>query len=105
MVRMKSPSPGSSTVMTSAPISPSSPAQNGAEMRVPTSRTLRPDNGPEAVGATSASSVGHVALVALGEDLFHGGLGLAIGQGAQRGVGVVHPVVRHEVVLEGVLLA
>ncbi len=46
MVRMKSPWPGSSTLITSAPSSPSSPAQNGAEMRVPTSTTLMPLSGP-----------------------------------------------------------
>ena len=32
--------------MTSAPSSPSSPAQNGAEMRVPTSMTRSPSSGP-----------------------------------------------------------
>ena len=36
MVRMKSPSPGSSTLITSAPSSPNRPAQKGAEIRVPT---------------------------------------------------------------------
>ena len=46
MVRMKSPSPGSSTLITSAPSSPSSPAQKGAEIRVPTSTTRMPASGP-----------------------------------------------------------
>ena len=46
MVRMKSPSPGSSTLITSAPSSPSNPAQNGAEIRVPASTTLMPARGP-----------------------------------------------------------
>ena len=45
MVRMKSPPRGSSTLMTSAPISPRRPAQNGAPMRVPTSITRSPARG------------------------------------------------------------
>src|SRR3954453_14017309 len=43
---MKSPEPGCSLLITSAPISPSSPAQNGAAMRVPRSRTRSPSSGP-----------------------------------------------------------
>src|SRR5438477_10576628 len=44
--RMKSPRPGCSILTTSAPCSPSSPAQNGAAIRVPRSRTRRPARGP-----------------------------------------------------------
>ena len=44
--RMKSPPRGCSILMTSAPCSPSSPAQNGAAMRVPRSRTRTPASGP-----------------------------------------------------------
>src|ERR1700722_2887216 len=57
MVRMKSPSPGSSTLITSAPSSPSRPAQNGAEIRVPTSITRSPASGPSAM--TGAWQAGH----------------------------------------------
>src|SRR5712691_9295403 len=46
MVRMKSPCPGSSTLMTSAPRSASSVAAKGAPMRVPRSSTRMPANGP-----------------------------------------------------------
>src|ERR1700683_5633162 len=52
MERMKSPSPASSTLITSAPSSPSSPAQNGAEIRVPTSTTRMPFSGPRPSSAT-----------------------------------------------------
>src|SRR3954447_9854791 len=44
--RMKSPPPGCSIFTTSAPISPSRPAQNGAAMRVPRSSTRNPSSGP-----------------------------------------------------------
>src|SRR3954453_10605732 len=50
---MKSPVPGCSILITSAPISPSRPAQNGAAMRVPRSRTRKPSSAPVA-GLTSA---------------------------------------------------
>src|SRR5688572_20462921 len=43
---MKSPLPGCSILITSAPISPSNPAQNGAAMRVPRSSTRNPSSGP-----------------------------------------------------------
>src|SRR5436190_21797113 len=43
---MKSPVPGCSILMTSAPSSPSSPAQTGAAMRVPRSSTRSPSSGP-----------------------------------------------------------
>src|SRR5215470_6514130 len=43
---MKSPPRGCSILMTSAPCSPSRPAQNGAAMRVPKSRTRTPSSGP-----------------------------------------------------------
>ncbi len=46
MSRMKSPRPGCSILMTSAPCSPSRPAQKGAAMRVPRSRTRTPASGP-----------------------------------------------------------
>src|SRR5690242_7382876 len=42
---MKSPVPGCSILTTSAPCSPSSPAQNGAAMRVPRSSTRTPESG------------------------------------------------------------
>src|ERR1017187_7563773 len=102
MVRMKSPPTGSSTLMTSAPSSPSSPAQNGAEMRVPTSRTRIPWRGPGGVGSPLVSSVltaGPVSPVAVGEHLLHGGSRLAFLESVQGGGGVVHPVMGHEVVL------
>ena len=53
MVRMKSPPPGSSTLITSAPSSPSRPAQNGAEILVPTSMTRMPCSGPPGVGESA----------------------------------------------------
>src|SRR5271166_4559293 len=107
---MKSPCPGSSTLMTSAPSSPSSPAQNGAEILVPTSTTRTPARGPGPGGvspdpATSGAVRRCVALVPVGEDLFHRALLLAGLEGAQRGGGVVGPVVGHEVVLPRVRLA
>src|SRR4051812_22092578 len=49
---MKSPAPGCSILMTSAPCSPSSPAQNGAAMRVPRSRTRSPSSGPVVILAS-----------------------------------------------------
>src|ERR1035441_2635243 len=99
MVRMKSPPTGSSTLMTSPPSSPSSPAQNGAEMRVPTSRTRMPWRGPAGVGSPLVSSVptaGTISPVAVGEHLLHGGSRLSF---LASGGGVVHPVMGHEVVL------
>ncbi len=46
MLRMKSPTPGSSTLITSAPRSASRVAANGAATRVPRSRTRTPASGP-----------------------------------------------------------
>ena len=54
---MKSPPRGSSTLITSAPISPSSPAQNGALMRVPTSMTRTPSSGSDRPPAQSRVSL------------------------------------------------
>src|SRR4051794_5708734 len=101
---MKSPPRGCSTLMTSAPCSPSRPAQNGAAMRVPRSRTRRPASGPDAA-TVSGLLGGVVAGVAVGEDLLHGRALLAGLEGVQRGRGVVREVVGHEVVLPGLALA
>src|SRR5438045_5441095 len=71
---MKSPPWGCSTLMTSAPCSPSSPAQNGAEIRVPTSTTRTPSRGPLTAGGSPGEAQHPLAhdvaldLVGAGED-------------------------------------
>ena len=113
MVRMKSPPPGSSTLMTSAPSSPRSPAQNGAEIRVPTSRTRMPVQ--RTVGGVGPASTG-VGLLRAQRPADPRGPGrrrppssrsaaLRSSRACGRGGGVVHPVVGHEVVLPRVRLA
>ena len=59
MVRMKSPTAGCSTFTTSAPHSPSSPAQNGAPILVPRSRTLRPSRGGRGVATARPGRCRH----------------------------------------------
>src|SRR5271166_530702 len=101
---MKSPSPGSSTLITSAPSSPSSPAQKGAEILVPTSTTRTPARGAGTGGAPPAMVMSVavrrcVALVPVGQHFLHRTLLLAGLQRVQRGGRVVGPVMGHEVVL------
>src|SRR5580700_9562944 len=105
MVRMTSPSPGSSILMTSAPSSPSSPAQKGAEIRVPTSITRRPESGPAAPAPSTSAAGRRVASVPLGQNFFERALLLAFLEGAQRRLCVVGEVVSHEVVLPRIGLA
>ena len=62
IVRMKSPCPGSSTLMTSAPRSASSVAAKGAPMRVPRSRRRRPASGPGVDGAFTAPGIAGSAV-------------------------------------------
>src|SRR5262249_44424810 len=108
--RMKSPRPGCSILTTSAPISPSRPAQNGAAMRVPRSRTRTPSSG--AVMPRCAShlrppkgrNASWLVPPLLGAHRLHtallGGLG-----GVQRGGGVADVLVDHEVVPPRLALA
>src|SRR5437660_6314637 len=91
MVRMKSPTPGCSILMTSAPSSASSVAANGAPIRVPRSSTRTP---------SSAPVTGSEVSVAVLEDLLHRRFLLARGQHVERGLRVVLELVDHEVVLE-----
>src|SRR5437763_953233 len=101
--RMKSPRPGCSTLTTSAPISPSSPAQNGAAMRVPRSRTRRPSSGPLTTPCVSELRLAKlkyascVLAALLGADGVHAAL-LARLAGVERGSGVADELVEHEVV-------
>src|ERR671925_175596 len=92
IVRMKSPVPGCSTLMTSAPSSARSVAANGAPIRVPRSSTRIPVSAP----VMRASEL----AIAVLEDLLHRRLPLPLGQHVERGLGVVLELVDHEVVLE-----
>src|SRR5436309_2351435 len=84
---MKSPVPGCSIFTTSAPISPSRPAQKGAAMRVPRSRTRSPSSGPLMRRSRAALFALHRVHPAL----------LARGGPVERGRGVAHELVDHEV--------
>src|SRR3954465_7200560 len=95
---MKSPVPGCSILITSAPCSPSSPAQNGAAMRVPRSRTRRPVSGP-VIPSRSAGLAGLFGL-----DRVHAAGPTRLGATSGFG-GVAHELVHHEVVLPGLALA
>src|SRR5947209_982578 len=99
MVRMKSPPLGSSTLITSAPCSPNTPAQKGAEIRVPTSTTRIPSRG------LIISTAGSLVALVFGEHFLHRPLLLAGLQRRERGVGVGHELVDHEVVLPRLSLA
>src|SRR5205807_5332360 len=91
IVRMKSPIPGCSILMTSAPSSARSVAANGAPIRVPRSSTRTP---------SSAPGIGSEVFVAILEDLLHRRLLLALGQQVERGLRVVLELMDHEVVLK-----
>src|SRR5215217_879104 len=101
--RMKSPLPGCSTLTTSAPISPSNPAQNGAAIRVPRSSTRKPSSGPlmtTCVSERHTVSLRYASrLLAplLGADGVHAALLARLGC-VQRGGGVADELVDHEVV-------
>ena len=64
-----------------------------------------PDAGERPLTPGCSCARFRVALVSLGHDLPHGALRLARRQRVERGGRIVDPVVRHEVVLEGVPLA
>src|SRR5690242_21879222 len=95
---MKSPEPGCSILTTSAPCSPSRPAQNGAAMRVPRSRTRRPVSGP----AIASGLRGLAGL--LGLDRVHAARAARLRAPGGLG-GVADELVHHEVVLPRVALA
>src|SRR5438105_10365621 len=110
---MKSPPRGCSILMTSAPCSPSKPAQKGAAMRVPRSRTRTPASGcvtrarSRACGPTGPAlptGAGAASSLLLPLDRVHttrlARLGLL-----ERGRGVRHELVEHEVVAPRLALA
>src|SRR5579885_2834286 len=101
---MKSPVPGCSTLMTSAPCSPSNPAQNGAAMRVPRSRTRTPSSGP-LIGRSTRRAVPRSSWAGL-LGLHRGHATLLAGRGPVEGGGRVgHELVDPEVLAPRVALA
>src|ERR1700694_276876 len=113
--RMKSPVRGCSILTTSAPISPRSPAQNGAAMRVPMSSTRTPSSGPliEDSGVEFAPQAwkfdagvrwGSLVAPLFGLHRVHAAL-LARLHRLERGRGVADELVDHEVVTPRLALA
>src|ERR1700730_14265979 len=113
--RMKSPVRGCSILTTSAPISPRSPAQNGAAMRVPMSSTRSPSSGPliEDSGVEFAPQAwkfdarvrwGSLVAPLFGLHRVHAAL-LARLHRPERGRGVADELVDHEVVTPRLALA
>src|SRR4051812_237731 len=94
---MKSPPRGCSILMTSAPCSPNRPAQNGAAIRVPRSRTRTPSSAPVTGGLRS------LAPLLLLHRVHAAGLArLDLGQ---RGRRVRDELMQHEVIAPRLALA
>src|SRR5215210_8238985 len=103
---MKLPVPGCPTLSSSAPISPITPAQNGAAMRVPKSRTRTPSSGAaitrsvRCVPELRPAKLRNASLLftaLFGPHRVHAALLSGIHRTECRG-GVAHELVDHEVI-------